>query len=137
MAVTHQSGFSGSITWNAGAGPGPLTLVSSTTLQKWAVAQETSVIEAYAKGDTWKTKFPTVNRWSADVEALVPDGQTPATELIVGQTITIFWNGSQVWTYTDNSAGKLTTGNPGIGAFYRPGATQSAFGWQSVVVTAL
>lgn len=53
---------------------------------------------------------------------------------IVGQTITVWYNESQIWTYTDNSAGKLTSGNPGIGFFYRPGATQSSFGFQSVTV---
>jgi hypothetical protein len=56
---------------------------------------------------------------------------------IVGQTITVWYNGSQIWTYTDNDAAKLTTGNPGIGFFYRPGATPSAFGFQSVTVRAL
>ena len=87
MATTHQSGFTGSLTFVAG----PSSLVSSIaplTLQKWSLAQETGVVSAFAKGDTWKTKFPTVNRWSADVECLVSDGVTPATQLITGQTIT-------------------------------------------------
>ena len=56
---------------------------------------------------------------------------------IVGQTITVFYNGLQIWTHTDNSAGRLTTGQPGIGFFYRPGALPSAFGFQSVEVRSL
>ena len=84
MATTHQSGFTGSLTFGAG----PTNLVAVGTLQKWDVTQETGVIAAYAKGDVWKTKFPTVNRWSADVECLVPDGVDPATQLVTGQTIT-------------------------------------------------
>jgi hypothetical protein len=53
---------------------------------------------------------------------------------IVGQTITVYYNGAQIWTYTDNSAGQLTSGQPGIGFFYRPGASPSAFGFQSVTI---
>lgn len=58
---------------------------------------------------------------------------------IVGQLITVKYNGSTVWTYTDNAAEKLTTGDPGIGFFYRTslGATPSTFGLQSVTVRAL
>jgi hypothetical protein len=56
---------------------------------------------------------------------------------MVGQTITVFYNGSQIWTYTDNSAGRLTAGNPGIGFFYRPGASPSAFGFQSVTIRSI
>lgn len=34
---------------------------------------------------------------------------------IVGQTITMYINGVSVLTYTDNSASKITSGNPGMG----------------------
>jgi hypothetical protein len=56
---------------------------------------------------------------------------------IVGQTITVWYNETQIWTYTDNSASKLTTGNPGIGTFYRPGASPPDFGFQSVTVSSV
>lgn len=46
-------------------------------------------------------------------------------------TIVVKFNNSTILTYTDTSAGKLTTGQmAGLGAFGRTGATLSSYGWQ-------
>ena len=53
---------------------------------------------------------------------------------MVGDWLTLFKNGSQVFTARDVTAGKLTTGNPGIGSFMRGnGNVLASFGWQSIV----
>jgi len=54
--------------------------------------------------------------------------------MMVGDWLTLFKNGSQVYTARDVTAGKLTTGNPGIGSYMRGnGNVLSSFGWQSIV----
>ena len=80
--MAHQSGFIGSIVLTGG----PTSLAAVIT--KWTLNQTTRNHEAYVKNDTWKKKFATVSEWDADVEFLLPDGVTPGTQLITGQTIT-------------------------------------------------
>ena len=68
-----------------------------------------------------------------------PENGDTVRARIVGQVITVWYNDSQIWTYTDNDAEKLTTGNPGIGFFYRTGdgADPSTFGFSSVTVSSV
>jgi hypothetical protein len=57
---------------------------------------------------------------------------------ISGDTITLFKNGSQVWQGTDATAGKITSGNPGVASFMRgTGNVLSSFGFKSIVATDL
>jgi len=46
-------------------------------------------------------------------------------------TLTVYKNGAQVLTCQDTSANKITSGQPGMGLFGRPGATMSSFCWSN------
>jgi hypothetical protein len=46
-------------------------------------------------------------------------------------TLTLYRNGAQILTVQDTSAGKILSGQPGLGSFARAGATMSSYCWSS------
>jgi hypothetical protein len=80
-----------------------------------------------------------------DCAALVSPSNVPVPAngdkfkaVIQGQTIIAYWNGAEIFRYTDNDAAKkITTGGPGIGFYIDQGAPNTDFGFTSVTVTPL
>lgn len=79
--------------------------------------------------------FTVLSPTGTGVSGGIVDGDVmKATYSISGgnPVITLYRNGSQVYTYTDSAAGKIVSGSPGIGFFGRSGATMSSYCWASV-----
>ncbi len=80
--MAHLSGYGGKVVVNSGSA------FVGVAVQDWTIDSTKAVAEAYAKGETWKTKFPTVTRWSATVTTLVAADIATAT-LTTGTAIDV------------------------------------------------
>ncbi len=78
--MAYMSGFDGSLTIATGG----TALVAA--IEEWIVNQDSDIIVARAKGDTWKTKFLGSSEWRAEVRAIVDDAVLSAA-LIVNQAL--------------------------------------------------
>jgi len=78
--MAHLSGYGGKITVNSGSA------FVGVGVQEWTIDSVKATGEAYAKNDTWKTKFATVTRWSATATVLVAD-DIATTTLTTGTAI--------------------------------------------------
>ncbi len=75
-----MSGFDGTLTIFTGG----TALV--TQIEEWIMNQDSDIIIAFAKGDTWKTKFLGSSEWRAEVRSLVDDA-VAASALLVNQAL--------------------------------------------------
>jgi hypothetical protein len=84
-----------------------------------------------------------LGRWKGDALVSLYGPVVPATgdrfkARIVGQTISVYWNETLLFTHTDNDpTWKITTGHPGFGFFINPGGGNTNFGFSSIRIQAL
>jgi hypothetical protein len=105
---------------------------------------EASAAVGYEINISHKGYYMNLGRFK-DCNALISPSNVPVPAngdkfkaTIQGQTIICYWNGNEVFRYTDNDAThKITTGNPGIGFYIDQGAPNTDFGFTSLTVTAL
>lgn len=78
----YLSGYDGTITLTGTGAP-----KTNIALESWVVRQRTEEIQAFAKGDAWKTKFGTASEWSATIVFLLQEAFPAASEGLTNATV--------------------------------------------------